>query len=112
MRLSWRDRFLIRVLRKPITKLLIPTNARLRGIQMAFAEITNVLNDLNDQLAKVSDEIFSKIDELQEALENQGVIPEEVHVILDSLKSKVNALDAIVPDDDEGEDEGEDEGDE
>lgn len=70
----------------------------IKEIQMAFAQIQEVLEALNTQLTKVATEITTKLDELYDAIEEAGEVPPAVEAALVNLQATVDALDAIVPD--------------
>ena len=60
-------------------------------------ELATTLAALDAQLGKAKDEIVAKIAELQFALTDVE-IPADAQAALDSLTSKVQALDDVVPD--------------
>lgn len=65
---------------------------------MSMTELNARLTGINNQLAKVAEEINAKLDELRDAIDAADDIPAEVTASLDALQSKVDSLDSIVPD--------------
>lgn len=61
-------------------------------------ELAQALVDLKAQLSKVATEITTKIQSLQDALANAGNTTPEVDAALDEVKSAVQALDDLNPD--------------
>lgn len=74
-------------------------------IYMKINELAQVIQASVEQLNKAHDEIlakqaelFTKIEDLEDALAAAGDIPEEATAAIDALRSSAQSLDDIVPD--------------
>lgn len=86
-------------------KLTSKLNSNNEAIYMKINELAGIIQASVEQLTKAHDEIlakqaelFSKIEDLEDALSTAEDIPEEVSIAIDSLRASAQSLDDIVPD--------------
>jgi hypothetical protein len=71
---------------------------KLEIIIMQREELYAIINAMPAQMTKIKDEINGKIADLEAALAQMDVVPDDVAASIDALKSSADALDGIVPD--------------
>jgi chromosome segregation ATPase len=67
-------------------------------IKMTQAELAQQLTDLNTELAKVNTEVQTKLQELADAIANEGNVSPEVETALNNLKTAIQGVDDLIPD--------------
>ena len=77
---------------------LLNTRREVKEIMATMQEMIDAINGVAGQLVKAKDEILAKIQVLEDALANAGIVPAEAQVALDALKTAAQALDDVVPD--------------
>ncbi len=71
---------------------------QIEEIQMELAELAATINNVNEQLGKATEEIVTKIIELEDALLQSNEMSAEVEAAVASLKASAQALDDLNPD--------------
>jgi chromosome segregation ATPase len=71
---------------------------QIEEIQMELAELAATINNVNEQLGKATEEIVTKITELEDALLRSNEMSAEVEAAVASLKASAQALDDLNPD--------------
>lgn len=71
---------------------------QLKELIMKTSEIKAFVEGIQSQVEKAKVEITNKIAALEEAINNGGEVPQEVVDALDALKTSVQGVDDIVPD--------------
>ena len=77
---------------------LIGHGYRIGLLKEKIMALADDLNAINAQLAKVKDEIVSKVDTLENALRAAGEPDPAVLAAVDNLRSTAQGLDDLVPD--------------
>ena len=76
----------------------IKQGQQIEDIQMELAELAATINNVNAQLGKATEEIVTKILELEDALLQSNEMSAEVEAAVNSLKASAQALDDLNPD--------------
>ena len=76
----------------------IKQGQQIEDIEMELAELAATINNVNEQLGKATEEIVTKIIELEDALLQSNEMSAEVEAAVSSLKASAQALDDLNPD--------------
>ncbi len=83
---------------RKIVKLLTNLTIKINQIMSTQKEIAEKLTALQAETEKVAAEVKAKLDELAEAIKNQGNASPEVETALANLTTAVAAVDDLIPD--------------
>lgn len=81
-----------------LAKVLNEINTKLQQSMITQAQVAADLVSLTSQVDKIKTEVTQKLQELATAITNQGNAAPEVEAALTALKTSVQAVDDLIPD--------------